>query len=158
MLNPIGGLGVCCTIAEKENSISKPWLWTAQKQPSKAISKKSEELSGLRRPAPIQKKIVWYNYFFFFVGTVNLPWSITIHKLKKFWYNFSRGVIPNCERTSLLKEPFCSKVLEIKLNWRMYNSAKCASHRRIKHWRILLLMLWLKRYIKKNITETQVRT
>jgi hypothetical protein len=26
MLNPIGGLGVCCTIAEKENNISKPWL------------------------------------------------------------------------------------------------------------------------------------
>lgn len=105
-------------------------------------------------------KIVWYKSFsFFFVGMVNVTLKHTHIYIKKImWYYFPKVVIPNCERTSLLKEPFCSKVLEIKLIWRMYNSAKWASHRRIKHWRILLLMLWLKRYIKKNITETQVRT
>ena len=54
MLNPIGGQGVCCTIAEKENNISNPWLWIAQKHASKAISKKSQEFSGLRRPGEIK--------------------------------------------------------------------------------------------------------
>jgi hypothetical protein len=57
MLNPIGRLGVCCTIAENENSISKPRLWIAQKQASKANSKKSQELSYSSRPASIHIKM-----------------------------------------------------------------------------------------------------
>lgn len=63
MLNPIGGLGVWRTIAEKENSTSKPWLWIAQKQASKAISKKSQELSDLRRPARIHTESYQWELF-----------------------------------------------------------------------------------------------
>lgn len=65
--------------------------------------------------------------------------------------------IPICDRISILIEPFSSNVLEIRLSWRMYNSAKWTSHRRIRDWHVFLLMLWLKRYIKKNTTEAKVR-
>lgn len=65
--------------------------------------------------------------------------------------------IPNCERTSILREPFCSNLLDTRLSWQMYKIAKWASHRRIRDWRILLLILWLKTYIKKNTTERKDR-
>lgn len=55
MLNPIGGLGACCMIAENENNISKPWLWIVQKQASNATSKKSQALSSSRKPERIHK-------------------------------------------------------------------------------------------------------
>lgn len=55
MLNPIGGQGVCCTIAENEDIISKPWLWMAQKHARAAIVKKSPELAWLRKPTSINK-------------------------------------------------------------------------------------------------------
>lgn len=55
MLNPRGGQGVCCTIAENENNISKPWLWMAQKHARRATSRKSQELSLARRPRGVVK-------------------------------------------------------------------------------------------------------
>ena len=154
MLNPTGGLDVCCTMAENENSVWKPWLWIAQKQASKAISKKSQELSWFKRPASIhvvpQTLIIGQNNPVKLIKTCgHIHWEDNNSNRIK-----GNHRIPSCDRISILKEPFCRKALEIKSIRRRYKSAKWASHRRIKDSRIFLLTLWLKRYIRKNITET----